>query len=90
MTKIAIRLVGVPGMTTKFDGWLFKSFDHEAFGGFGDADFTQDEAEALTFATAMDAMAFVGRVPAACPLRADLQPNRPMTASTNEFVTLEP
>ena len=91
MTKIAIRFVGLPcGPGTKFDGWFFKSFDHEAFGGQGDADFTEDPAEALSFPTMMDAIQFVHRVPACCPLRADFLPNRPMTASTNEMVTLEP
>lgn len=74
----------------KFIGHYVKSFDHEAHNGRGDMVFTPDICEALTFPTVREAMVFIRLVPACKPLRPDGKPNRPLTASHLEIVTLNP
>jgi hypothetical protein len=69
-------------------GEYLKAYDPEAFDGRGDAVFTNDVAEAMTFKSMEEALTFAHRTPKARPLRADGRPNRPLTAFTLEVVAL--
>jgi hypothetical protein len=63
-------------------GQLLQSYDPEAHGGQGTATWTPDPAKALRFATAKAAHEFWNQVSKSRPVRADGQPNRPLTAFT--------
>ena len=60
-------------------GCYLASYDPEADDGNGMARWTPDPAQALTFATAEDAVACYRAVPSNRPLRPDGKPNRPLT-----------
>jgi hypothetical protein len=70
-------------------GYL-KSFDPEVHGPTayptGAATFTDDADAAMQFADDGEAIRYVKQVPAACPLRPDGKPNRPLTAYHVELV----
>ena len=83
-------LRGMPdGGPTPNDGQYLKAFDHEAFDGRGNLETTTDIREARRFETMADAFDFYRRVPECKPLRSDARPNRPLTATCWEFVTVE-
>jgi hypothetical protein len=71
------------------DGEYVKSYDPDAHNGRGDATFTKNIAEAMTFADMRSAAAFAMRVPAERPIRADGKPNRPLLAFTLDFKNVD-
>lgn len=86
---IIFKMVGLPdGRATKYDGWYLRSFDFEAYEGRGDAVFTKSQRHAMRFDDLQAALDFRNRQPECCPLRPDGLPNRPMTATTWECVTI--
>ncbi|HTE35735.1 MAG TPA: hypothetical protein VK630_04250 [Reyranella sp.] len=66
-------------------GQYLRAFDFEAFAGVGYGDFTPDKRKALKFADIAAAYAFWRTVSRTHPVRADGQPNRPMTGLTVTF-----
>ncbi len=80
---IYLQLMGLPdGRPTKFDKQYLHSMDFEAYEGRGQCDFTPDKASAMGFDDLAAALAFLKRQPECAPLRADGEPNRPLTATT--------
>lgn len=75
------------GQPTPYDGQYLKDFDFEAHEGIGELTTTTDLQEARRFDSFVDAFDFYRRVPECRPLRADLQPNRPLTATNWEFTS---
>ncbi len=59
--------------------WL-KAFDFDAQDGKGFGEFTKSPAKAMRFATRNDALLFWRTKSRVKPLRADGEPNRPLTA----------
>lgn len=87
MTEAVMILRGLPdGRSTPYDGQYLKDFDFEANDGRGDVTMTPHLDEAKRFPSAVDAMLFCRTVPICKPLRPDLQPNRPLTATNWEIV----
>jgi hypothetical protein len=66
-------------------GCYLASFDPEAGYGDGEAHWTPDPTQALTFATADEAMACYLSVPRNRPARPDGKPNRPLTTFSVTF-----
>lgn len=90
---VVMRLWGQPTglgqiVPTPFDGQYLKAFDFEAHDGQGLIDMTADPAEAKRFADMAEAIAFYQRSPVCRPLRPDGKPNRPLTATNWEFLTI--
>jgi hypothetical protein len=80
-----MQLCGLPdGGRTPYDGQYLKDFDFER----ELADMTPDIEHAKRFPTFADALSYRNMVPASKPLRHDLQPNRPLSATNWEFRTL--
>jgi hypothetical protein len=75
------------GKTRPQPGTCLASFDPDAHGGAGIATWTTDRTQAMTFPTPQAAFAYWGTESTVVPLRADGQPNRPLTAFT---VMVEP
>lgn len=79
---------GLVGSTVKGSGpgvGYVKAYDPEAYDGQGDVTFTLNPDEALTFATAEDAIVLWQKVPSCRPLRDDGRLNRPLMAFTIEI-----
>jgi hypothetical protein len=88
MTQHVIRAVAFAnGMYCPHAGQWLKSYNPDAFGGQGYADFTRNISEAKRFASFEDAMRFWKQASNLRPLRPDGQPNRPLTALT---IVVEP
>jgi len=88
MTSV-IRAIGFAnGMPCPHEGQWLKSFKHEAFGGRGHGEFTDDLDEAMRFANNAEAFEFWGKQSKTVPYRPDGRPNKPMTALTVEIETL--
>lgn len=88
--SVVMKLWGAAnGAPTRYDGQFLKAFDFNANNGQGLADMTPDLQYAKRFPTMADALTFRNRVPASRPLRPDLQPNRPLSATNWEFITVE-
>ena len=84
-----IRAVGFAnGKPCPHEGHWLKSFDHEAFGGRGHGEFTDDIDQAMRFVDSAAAFAFWGKQSETKPSRNDGKPNKPMTALTVEIETL--
>ncbi len=80
-----LQVVGVasnPARGAEVAGQWVKWFDVDAFDGRGDAMLTSHAAEALTFPSAGEAFTAWQTQSTVRPLRADGQPNRPLTAFT--------
>lgn len=77
------------GQATPFDGQFLKAFDFEADDGTGLIDMTPDVNEAKHFADVGEAIEFRNRQPECKPLRWDGLPNRPLTATHWEVVSVE-
>ncbi len=60
-------------------GCYLASYDPEANDGSGEAHWTPDPAQALTFGTTGEALACYRAVPRNRPVRKDGKPNRPLT-----------
>jgi hypothetical protein len=67
-------------------GQYLQSFDFEADNGRGWAEFTDDPRRAMVFQDAALAAMFWRHQSRKFPLRADGQPNRPLTATNIEIV----
>ena len=72
----------------ELEGQFLHSFIFDAEGGNGYGVFTHDPAEAKRFAHAGEAFQFWNTQSTVKPLRADGKPNKPLSASTVEIVTL--
>ena len=68
------------------DGSYLQSFDVEAHGGRGHAEFTDNPQLALGFLSMQDAWDAFYSQPRSRPIREDGKPNRPLTCFTAEFV----
>ena len=68
--------------------WL-ESYDPEAYDGRGAASFTDELDRAMTFPDVAQAIQLYRAVPSSRPAREDGLPNRPLTACTMEFLTIE-
>lgn len=77
------------GLSTPSDGQFLKDFDFEAGDGVGLIDMTTDVNEAKHFENVSEAILFRNRQPNCKPLRADGLPNRPLTSTHWEVVSLE-
>jgi hypothetical protein len=74
------------GGRTPYDGQYLKDFDFEAANGQGEITMTPDLGQAKRFPNFMAAITYRNTVPKCRPLRPDLQPNRPLTATNWEIV----
>lgn len=80
--SVVMKLWGdAAGNRTPYDGQYLKDFDFEAGKGLGEASMTPDLAEAKKFPSMKAALEYRDTVPRSKPLRDDLQPNRPLTAT---------
>lgn len=75
----ALTPVPQTGYLSRYEG------DENSF-GYRSIRFTDDQTDALTFATARAAMDFWRQVSVTVPVRPDGQPNRPLTQFTVELV----
>lgn len=86
---VLMKLAGLAnGQPSPLDGQYLKSFDFEAGNGCGEGEFTPVKALAMRFADLQEAMAYLKTTPACQPTRSDGRPNRPLTATTWEIVSL--
>jgi hypothetical protein len=85
MPTVMIQHGDASGHPLPNDGQYLKDFDFEANGGQGEITLTPNLDEAKQFSTFIDALLFWRTVPKCRPLRADLEPNRPLTAANWEF-----
>lgn len=69
----------------QINGEYLKSYDPDAFDGYGDCVFTDLPEDALAFSSFTDAQKYVNQVSKKRPLREDGQPNRPIAAFTIEM-----
>lgn len=76
------------GGPTPYDGQFLKAFDFEAHDGIGEITMTTDIAEAMQFPSMVEQFEFYRTVPKCKPIREDGRPNRPMTASNWEIITV--
>jgi hypothetical protein len=84
---VVLRLVDVPGDRTRRspdDCRFLQSYDPYADASRGHVRFTSQLSDAMTFASAADVLAYVQTPHPLHPIRADGQPNRPLTAYTFE------
>lgn len=72
----------------RIEMWV-KSYNVDAYDGFGEIVFTKDPTQALSFPDMGAALECYRQQSTLYPLRADGQPNRPMTAYTVEITKLE-
>lgn len=81
MTGYIIAVLGIANNDEWFDPPRYlRSWDVEAHDGRGDADLTERLADAHVFASFQEAFDTWRSVPKCRPLRADGEPNRPLTA----------
>lgn len=81
MKKVVLVCAGfATGNFCSAEGQYLKSYDPEAHGGRGDAEFTTDRSRAMVFADVGEALELWKAVPKRRPLREDGKPNRPLTA----------
>lgn len=87
---VIVKCVGsASGQILGVEGQYLMAFDLEAHQGQGMVDFTRDQARARRWADMAAFHADYKSVPLARPLRPDGKPNRPLTATTWEIVTVE-
>jgi hypothetical protein len=77
------------GGSTPYDGQYLADFDFEAHDGVGEITMTDKLEDAKVFADFVEAVAFYKRQPSCKPLRADGQPNRPLTATNWQFTHVD-
>jgi hypothetical protein len=66
-------------------GQYLRSYNPEAHGGLGSAEWVADIAQAQVYPTFRDAFEAWRQVPKSRPVRGDGRPNRPLTSFTVEF-----
>ncbi len=87
---VVMRVVGFAnGSDCPVENHYLQSFDHEACDGVGYGVFTSSLDKAMRFDDMKAAIQFWQKIPACRPLRDDGKPNRPMTATTMEFLRLD-
>lgn len=77
------------GRATPWDGQFLKDFDFEAGDGVGMIDTTTAVEEAKQFSNMEEVLLFRNRQPNCKPLREDGLPNRPLTATHWQVVSVE-
>ena len=82
-------LEGVSVDGENVDGQYVKTYDPDAFSGYGDMTATNSLDEAKKFPDAGAAMEFYRQVSAVRPVRNDGRPNRPLTAFTVSIERVE-
>lgn len=85
---VAVAVANGDGSPHWFRGWYLECFDFEAHGGVGEGGFTPDLDKAMQWAGMAEFHAFYTRSPACRPSRSDGRPNRPLTATTWELITI--
>lgn len=81
MAEYIIRCVAAgSGAASPYDGMYLKRYLPEAHDGQGEAEWTADLAEAVTFPDALAARQAWMHIPVSRPTREDGNPNRPLTA----------
>lgn len=85
---VAIRVLAANQHRVPQGGVWLVSADVDAFDGRGDVAFSTDPAEAMTFASIREAMAFWKQPSTVRPYRPDGKPNRPISALTIEVVAV--
>ncbi len=89
MTKV-LKVIGFAnGEPCPIAGQYIETFDFEASGGRGFGTFTDNIRQAKQFADAVTALRFWRRQSKTMPTRPDGKPNRPLTSTTIEVVTLK-
>ena len=87
--KVLMRIAGTATViATDAQQWLL-AFDVDAHGGRGDIKLTTDKTKALRFDDMIAAFECWKRVSTVRPKRPDGKPNRPLTAYTVTFDTVE-
>jgi hypothetical protein len=87
---IVLKSLGTARGDMRKAGQYLEAFDFEAHNGQGLIDMTPDVRKAMRFENVSYAMAFLMTQPKCKPFRdyGDNGPNRPLTATTWEFVTI--
>jgi hypothetical protein len=75
--------------TTERNPRYLVTYDSEARGGRGEANFTNELGRAKRFTSFQEALEFTRQVPRAQPMRADGKPNRPLSAWDLWFIPVE-
>ena len=93
VNKVVIKAVQLEGFVHHGDGtvsgqWL-ESFDAEANDGWGDAVFTDDITKAMKFPSMNEAFELWKTTSKTRPKRPDGKPNRPLTAFTITFESVQ-
>ncbi len=89
MTKV-LKVIGFAnGEPCPIQGQYIKTFDFDAAGGRGFGTFTDKPNKAKQFADAVSALRFWRQQSKTMPTRPDGKPNRPLTCTTIEVVTLK-
>jgi hypothetical protein len=89
-SKIVMQCVGLAiGSACGLEGQYLEGFDPDAHHGLGEAFWTPDKNKALPFADVREAMELWRKPSTVRPLRPDGKPNRPLTAFTVTFETIE-
>lgn len=86
--KVVLRAVALTEAHARINGQYLKSFDIEAHGGQGSAEFTNRLSKAHRFDSIKDALAEYSKVSVTRPLRDDGQPNCPLRAFTVEIISV--
>lgn len=85
MSIVIKALAFASGASCPIAGQYLESFDFDAHDGVGFGHFTADPARAMRFADSVAAELFWARQSTVRPLRADGEPNRPLTSTTIEL-----
>ena len=89
MTTYVMRITGFAnGSRCPIAGQYLKSFVHDTSDGKGYGEFVIDPREAMAFRTMRDALDFWQQRSTVMPTRKDGKPNRPLTASSIDIVSL--
>ena len=88
MPVVMKELGHASGAPSRTFGWYLKEFEHEAHNGRGLITMTPHIAEAKRFADLAEQWEFWRHSPECRPIREDGKPNRPLTASNWEIVTV--
>lgn len=89
MSDVGIFVLVYAPTEQRLDAWV-RGVDVDAYGGTGYVDLALEAHDALRFASPAAAIAFREQVSTVKPLRADGEPNRPLTAFEAEIRPLPP
>jgi hypothetical protein len=85
--SVVMKVIAV-GSNFWADPTYLREFDHEAHNGRGEGTFTHDIDLALRFPSVGEAMQFWNKQSEVRPLRPDGKPNKPLSATTIEIVSV--